>query len=95
MTSAPLPHAADRLPIVTASNGQPYLPCDAVLALLRAIAESCRNLADDPDCALPGAGEASTSKPTPSKHAPSPTPRRGHDEAPDQRRVQGSGLRWI
>lgn len=46
------PHAADRLPIVTASNGQPYLPCDAVLALLRAIAESCRNLADDPDCDL-------------------------------------------
>lgn len=58
MNAAPLPHAADRLPIVTASNGQPYLPCDAVLALLRAIAESCRNLADDPDCTLPGAGQA-------------------------------------
>jgi hypothetical protein len=43
---------------VTASNGQPFIPCDAVLALLRAIAESCRNLADDPDCTLPGAGEA-------------------------------------
>jgi hypothetical protein len=58
VTGAPLPHAADRLPIVTASNGQPFMPCDAVLALLRAIAEACRNLADDPDCDLPGAGEA-------------------------------------
>ena len=58
MTAAPLPHAADRLPIVTASDGQPYLPCEAVLALLRAIAESCRTLADDPDCTLHGAGDA-------------------------------------
>lgn len=56
--TAPTAHAADILPIVTASNGQPYLPCDAVLALLRAIAESCRNLADDPDCDLYGAGAA-------------------------------------
>ncbi|MFF8589962.1 hypothetical protein ACF061_00740 [Streptomyces sp. NPDC015220] len=58
MSRPPLPHAADRLPIVTASNGQPYIACDAVLALLRAVAESCRNLADDPDCTLRGAGEA-------------------------------------
>ncbi|WP_060905340.1 hypothetical protein [Streptomyces scabiei] len=55
---SPTSHAADRLPIVTASDGQPYLPCDAVLALLRAIAESCRNLADDPDCDLHSAGAA-------------------------------------
>ena len=55
---SPTSHAADRLPITTASNGQPYLPCDAVLALLRAIAESCRNLADDPDCDLHSAGAA-------------------------------------
>lgn len=55
---SPTSHAADRLPITTASNGQPYLPCDAVLALLRAIAESCRNLADDPDCDLHTAGAA-------------------------------------
>ena len=54
--SMPLPHAADRLPIVTASNGQPFIPCDAVLALLRAIAESCNNLADDPNCDLRTAG---------------------------------------
>lgn len=54
----PTPHAADSLPIVTASNGQPWMPCDAVLALLRAIAESCRNLADDPDCDLHSAGTA-------------------------------------
>lgn len=58
MSATPLPHAADVLPIVTASNGQPWMPCDAVLALLRAIAESCRNLADDPDCDLHGAGTA-------------------------------------
>ena len=58
MTAAPLPHAADQVPIVTANDGQPYMPCDAVLALLRAIAESCRNLADDPDCDLHGAGAA-------------------------------------
>ncbi|MET8694712.1 hypothetical protein ABZV65_19465 [Streptomyces bauhiniae] len=56
--SIPPQHAADRLPIVTASNGQPFMPCDAVLALLRAIAESCRNLADDPECDLHGAGLA-------------------------------------
>ncbi|WP_319657402.1 hypothetical protein [Streptomyces ipomoeae] len=43
---------------MTASNGQPYIPCDAALALIRAIAESCRNLADDPDCTLEGAGAA-------------------------------------
>lgn len=54
----PLPHAADKIPIVTASNGQPFMPCDAVLALLRAIAESCRHLADDPDCDLHTAGAA-------------------------------------
>lgn len=56
--TAPLAHAADNLPLVTASNGQPFMPCDAVLALLRAIAESCRNLADDPDCDLHTAGAA-------------------------------------
>ncbi|NED75380.1 hypothetical protein G3I51_24255 [Streptomyces sp. SID9944] len=44
--------------MVTASNGQPYLACDGVLALLRAIAESCRNLADDPDHDLHTAGAA-------------------------------------
>ncbi|MWA08769.1 hypothetical protein [Streptomyces sp. BA2] len=51
-------HAADSLPVVTASNGQPFMPCDAVLALLRSIAESCRTLADDPDCDLYSAGAA-------------------------------------
>lgn len=58
MSAEPLPHAADRLPIVTASNGQPFVPCDAVLALLRAVAESCDNLADDPDCDLRTASAA-------------------------------------
>lgn len=58
MSEEPLEHAADKMPIVTGSNGQPFMPCDAVLALLRAIAESCRNLADDPDCDLHTAGAA-------------------------------------
>ena len=58
MTGQSLPHAADKIPIVTASNGQPFMPCDAVLALLRAIADSCRTLADDPDCDLHTAGAA-------------------------------------
>jgi hypothetical protein len=51
-------HATSRLPIVTATDGRPYIPADAVVALLRAIAESCRNLADDPDCTLAGAAAA-------------------------------------
>lgn len=58
MTGQPLPHAADQMPIVTANDGQPYMSCEAVLVLLRAIAESCRNLADDPDCDLHTAGAA-------------------------------------
>lgn len=58
MSGQPTPHAADQLPVLTASNGQPYMPCGAVLALLRAIAESCRHLADDPDCDLHTAGAA-------------------------------------
>lgn len=58
MTGEPLLHAADKMPIVTANDGQPYLSCEAVLALLRAIAESCRNLADDPDCDLHTVGAA-------------------------------------
>ncbi|MFH9574209.1 hypothetical protein ACH4MG_27175 [Streptomyces sp. NPDC017454] len=56
--ATPLPHAADCMPIVTANDGQPYMPCEAALVLLRAIAESCRNLADDPDCDLHTAGAA-------------------------------------
>ena len=49
---APLPHAADQLPIVTSTDGQAFIGVDAVVALLRAIAASCDNLADDPDCDL-------------------------------------------
>ncbi|WP_369211327.1 hypothetical protein [Streptomyces flavofungini] len=56
--TAPPSHAADSVPIVTASSGQPFMPCDAVLALLRAIAASCRTLADDPDCDLHSAAAA-------------------------------------
>jgi hypothetical protein len=50
--------AAELIPIVTSTDGHPYLPADAVIAFLRAIAESCRNLADDPDCDLHSAAAA-------------------------------------
>ncbi|MFF0588432.1 hypothetical protein ACFYWD_20945 [Streptomyces sp. NPDC003781] len=43
---------------MTANDGQPYLSCEVVTILLRAIATSCRNLADDPDCDLHTAGAA-------------------------------------
>lgn len=55
---APAEHATSRLPIVTATDGHTYIGADAVVALLRAIAASCRNLADDPDCTLAGAAAA-------------------------------------
>jgi hypothetical protein len=51
-------HATDRLPIVTFADGHAYLGADAVVALLRAIAESCRTLADDSDCDLETAAAA-------------------------------------
>lgn len=50
-------HATNRLPIATA-DGRPYIPADAVVALLRVIATSCRDLADDPDCDLRTAAAA-------------------------------------
>ncbi|MFE9382343.1 hypothetical protein ACFYMO_03765 [Streptomyces sp. NPDC007025] len=50
--------ASNRMPIVTATNGQPYIAACNVLALLRAVADSCRNLADDPDCDLDTAAAA-------------------------------------
>jgi len=41
--------ATSQLPIATSTDGQTFIGVDAVVALLRAIAESCRILADDPD----------------------------------------------
>ncbi|MEU1663579.1 hypothetical protein ABZ547_08185 [Streptomyces sparsogenes] len=54
----PVQPASTSLPIVTATDGQPYLGCDAVIAFLRAIAESCRTLAHDPDSSLDSAAAA-------------------------------------
>lgn len=54
----PIQPASTSLPIVTATDGQPYLGCDAVIAFLRAIADSCRNLADNPECDLDTAAAA-------------------------------------
>ncbi|MDG9701698.1 hypothetical protein [Streptomyces sp. DH37] len=53
-----VPSPAAGLPIVTADDGQPYLPAAAVIAYLRAVADSCRNLADDPECGPETAAEA-------------------------------------
>lgn len=53
-----VPSAAAGLPIVTAMDGQPYLPCDAVITYLRAVADAHRNLADEPDCDLHTAAAA-------------------------------------
>lgn len=44
--------ASSSLPIATGNDGHAYIGCDAVVAFLRAIADSCRNLADDPECDL-------------------------------------------
>lgn len=44
--------ASASIPIATGNDGHAYIGADAVVAFLRAIAASCRNLADDPDCDL-------------------------------------------
>lgn len=54
----PVQPATSRLPIVTANDGNAYIGCDAVAILLRAMADSCRTLADDPDCDLNTAADA-------------------------------------
>lgn len=41
--------ASLRLPIVTAADGQPYMPCLAVIQLLRAITESASEYGEDLD----------------------------------------------
>ncbi|MEV4738638.1 hypothetical protein [Streptomyces sp. NPDC049555] len=38
-----------RLPLAPGTDGHTYMGCDAVSALLRAIADACRNLADEAD----------------------------------------------
>lgn len=54
----PVHPATSHLPIVTDRAGRPYIPCDAVALLLRAMADSCRTLADDTDCDLHSAAAA-------------------------------------
>lgn len=58
MTDEPVEHASSQLPIVTAADGHAYLRVDAAVVLLRALAETCRTLAGDPDCTLHGAAAA-------------------------------------
>lgn len=36
-----------RLPLAMGTDGQPYLGCDAVIALLRSISTVCRTLPDE------------------------------------------------
>lgn len=50
--------ATDNIPILVASDGQPYMGCDAAVMLLRAIAGACRANADDPEVDLLAAAEA-------------------------------------
>lgn len=58
MSEQPAEHAGNRIPILSGSDGQAYIPAAAVIQLLRAISASCDNLADDPDCTLRGAAAA-------------------------------------
>ena len=58
VTDEPAEHATSQLPIVTATDGHAYIGADAVVLLLRVIATSCRDLADDPDCDLRTAATA-------------------------------------
>ncbi|RRQ81526.1 hypothetical protein [Streptomyces griseofuscus] len=43
---------SSQLPIVTDTDGRAYIPACAVVALLRAIAATHRDLADEPGCDL-------------------------------------------
>lgn len=50
--------AFGRVPLVTGDDGCAYINADTVVILLRAIASTHRNLADDPDCDLHTAAAA-------------------------------------
>ncbi len=50
--------ASDRIPIVTDRQGQAYIPAEGVVELLRALADSCRKHASDPDCRLDSVADA-------------------------------------
>lgn len=50
--------ASGRIPLHAGSDGRPYIEAELVVDLLRAIASTHRDLADDPDCDLRGAAEA-------------------------------------
>jgi hypothetical protein len=54
----PIEHVGNQIPLLTGTDGQVYIPADVVVALLRGIASSCTNLADDPECTLRGAAAA-------------------------------------
>lgn len=58
MSDQPIEHVGNQIPIVTDTDGTTYIPAVAVIALLRGIASSCTNLADDPDCDLHSAAAA-------------------------------------
>ncbi|WP_329114517.1 hypothetical protein [Streptomyces sp. NBC_01353] len=54
----PTEAVGNKIPLLAGTDGQVYIPADVVIQLLRAIANSCRNLHDDPDCDLLGAAAA-------------------------------------
>lgn len=51
-------HATDGIPILVASDGQPYVSCQNVVLFLQAMATACRENAHDPDVDLASIAEA-------------------------------------
>ncbi|MET9728455.1 hypothetical protein [Streptomyces zaomyceticus] len=58
MSKRPIRRAGDLIPLAAGSDGQSWIPADAVVHLLRAIADGHRSLADDPDCDLNSGADA-------------------------------------
>lgn len=56
--AAPGQYVGNLIPMVTADDGRAYISADNVVALLRAIAEAHRDLADHPDCDLLNGAES-------------------------------------
>lgn len=52
MTDSPALHVGNLIPMVRADDGRAYISADNVVALLRAVADTHRDLAEHPDCDL-------------------------------------------
>ena len=58
MTGQPAKRVGNLIPMAAGSDGRAWIPADAVVQLLRAIAEGHRSLADHPDCDLRNGADA-------------------------------------